>query len=53
MSGRKVKTIRRVMKKNSNKIKLDFLNSICYEPFKVRFKLAVKILFKRKPKDKK
>lgn len=52
MSGRSVKTTRRIMKKMSNKIRLNFLNSISNEPFKIRFKLAMKILFNIKSKAK-
>ena len=53
MSGSKVKTIRRVAKKAMHKIQLDFLDAIYYESFRIRFKLAMKILFNIKPKGKK
>jgi hypothetical protein len=53
MSGKNVKRIRRTIRKNKNKIQMNFLDAIYYEPFKIRFKLAMKILFNIKPKGKK
>lgn len=53
MSGRTIKKFRRQVRKQSDKIKLDFLNSVYQEPFKIRFVLAVRILTKFKPKVKK
>ena len=52
MSGKRVKSVRRSVRRESNKIKMSFLNSIRYEPLTIRLKVAWKIIFKWNPKKK-
>lgn len=53
MSGRRVKSVRRQVKKVSQKIVMEFLGMMRTSSLKVRFVYAFKILFKRFPQTKK
>ena len=48
MSNKRNKSIRKQVKKQSNKIKLNFLYEIEKEPLNRRLKIAYRIIFKTK-----
>ena len=47
MSGKQIKIIRRQVRKVQNKISYEIVKQIYNEPFWVRFKIAVNIVFKK------
>jgi len=49
MSQKKIKQFRKQFKKNTDMVILNFLHSFANEPFLIRFKVAMKLLFKPNP----
>jgi len=50
MSGKTDKKIRRIIRKNHQKISDDLVRELLDAPFKFRFVFAMKIIFRRKSK---